>query len=267
MKQYLRFADYALWLAIIVLQCVVFLSALRRGLGKCLPRFTGYIGFVSVRSLVLFAVSQFLVYRIYFWAFYAGVALEVVLLFFVIYEIFQGSFQPLESVPRSAIPAICTIMSILAALAVSLAISNPASRHLPRIANLLNTLDRSSDIIIACALWTIVMYARHLGIPWRSRVAGIARGLLIGISIQAITVMAIGFVKFQAGMWFSRIGMVGNIAALVIWLRAVRAQEIPIVLPAPEVLTKLQMVVGEMRSGVLAMKKQPRRAAQVHSTE
>jgi hypothetical protein len=247
MKQYLHLLDYTFWWAIIGLQCLVAFTAVRRGLARTLPRYLLFITFVSVKSLGLFAIAQLLPYRVYFWGFYAGIAAETILLLFVVYEIFANSFEPRASLPPRTIARLVIALVSAATLCLTYALWTPASRpNFPKYVDVLNTLDRSASIVVACSLWTLVMYARSIGIPWRSRVAGIARGLLVNLSVQAFAITAIGFSSPAVGMWFSRIGMAGYIVALGLWLRAVLQREVAAVLPAPEKLKALRTVVAHM---------------------
>jgi hypothetical protein len=248
MKQYLHLIDYSFWAMIIGLQCLVAFVAIRRGLARTLPRYLNFVTFVSLKSICLLLVAQLFPYRVYFWSFYAGIAAETVLLLLVLYEIFANTFNPRESLPANTIARLATIGAAIVTVCLAYALWTPASRpNFPKYVDLLNTLDRSASIVVACSLWSLVMYARWLGIPWRSRVAGIARGFLLNLSVQAFAITAIGFASPALGMWFSRVGMAGYVAALGLWLRAVLQREVVAVLPAPEKLKALRTVVAQMR--------------------
>jgi hypothetical protein len=101
---------------------------------------------------------------------------------------------------------------------------------------------------VALSFWSVVFYARKLGIPWRSRMAGIAAGFLFFLTIQSITTAALGFAPQS---WFgalSRIGLVSYLASLFVWLRAVQRKEAKVQLPTPEALLQLRAAVEQMQN-------------------
>jgi hypothetical protein len=255
LKSYLYWVDQALWMAnALFLWVVLVVSAARRTRGS-LPRFFIFLTFVAVETGLLLAIGQLLPYSIYFWSFYIGQAGETALLVIALYEVFYKTFAPLESLPPKTMARLCTFVATAAIVTLTWGIWNPASHHnFPWYVDLLSTANRSSGIVVACSLWTVVMYARAIGIPWRSRIAEVARGFLVYLSIQAVTTTVTGYAGQASTLWCNRVAMLAYLVALGIWLQAVLQKEIPVILPAPHALTSLRGAVARLRMQAVSLR-------------
>jgi hypothetical protein len=248
MKQYLQLSDYALWMAIVALQWYLLVVAIRRGIGKLAPRYVLFVAFVSLKSTSLFLISRYLSYPAYFWAFYLGMAAETFLLVCVLHDIFRSVFDPLGSLPPRAVGKLVTSVALIMTAALTLAMWSPAVNSDAAVA-LLRTVHRSAEFVVALSLWSVVFYARALGIPWRSRIAGIASGFLFYLTVQSLVTAAIGLdLGLTAVTWLSRIGIISYLISLVVWVLAVRRQEAAVALPTPAALGKLRSLVAQTRS-------------------
>jgi hypothetical protein len=247
MKQYLHFFDYALWIAIAALQLLLLVTAIRKGLARVTPAYVAFLSFVAMQSSALLAISHFLAYRVYFWAFYFGAATEAALLLWIVYDVFRNVFDPLSSLPPRSVAKVVAGAAIIAAISITLAIWKPAVQPDP-LAALARTFQRTTNFIVSLSFWSLVVYARKLGIPWRSRMAGIAAGFLFFLTIQSITTAALGFTPRS---WFgtlSRIGIISYLASLIVWVRAVQRQEEEVQLPTPAAVAKFRSLVAHARS-------------------
>lgn len=247
MKQYLHLFDYAAWIAIATLQWMLLVLSIRNGLARVAPAYLAFVAFVTLQSIALLAISQFMAYSVYFWVFYFGVAVETAILFFVVYDVFRNVFDPLSSLPPRTIARLVSTVAIIASLAITLAIWKPAVRP-DALAALARTFQRTTNFVVSLSFWSVVFYARKLGIPWRSRMAGIAAGFLFYMTIQSITTAAMGFAPQSLFGTLSRIGIVSYLASLLVWLHAVQRKEARIELPTPEALLQLTAAVWQMRN-------------------
>jgi hypothetical protein len=248
MKAYLLLPDYILWVAIVGLQWCLLVLAIRHGIGRVAPRYVIFIGFLSVQSTLLFLVSRYLTYSAYVWAFYLGMGIETLLLVLVLYDIFRSVFDPLGSLPPKIVAKIASQVVAIAAAALTLAIWKPAVSP-DAVLSFLRTFHRSAEFIATLSLWSVVLYARALGIPWRSRVAGLASGFLLYLTVQSLITAAIGLNPGRAVIsWLSRTGIISYVVSLVIWILAVRRQEAVVQLPTPAALGKLRVLISEARS-------------------
>jgi hypothetical protein len=254
MKQYLHLLDYAIWIAIATMQWMLAIISLRKGLARFSPAFFAFISFATIQSLVLLGISQFAAYRFYFWAFYFGALLETGILFFVVYDVFRNVFDPLSSLPPRTVAKAVAGIALITAVSITLAVWKPAIGP-DAIAALARTFQRTTNFLVSLSFWSLVFYARKLGIPWRSRTAGIAAGFLFYMTVQSITTAALGYAAQSRFGSLSRIGTISYLASLFVWLRAVQRKEAEAELPTPEALLQLSAAVGQIQNaaGKLAM--------------
>jgi hypothetical protein len=248
MKSYLQLLDYVLWIVIVVLQWCLLLVAVRSGIRRHAPRYVVFLTFLSLQSTTLFLVARYLSYSAYVWAFYAGMAAETFLLVLVVHEIFRSAFDPLGSLPPRTVAKLAASIVLISTVGLTLAVWKPAINS-DAVVALLRTFHRSAEFVVALSLWSVVIYARALGIPWRSRVAGIALGFLLYLTIQSVVTAAIAVNPGRLAVtWLSRIGIVSYLGSLTVWMVAVRRQEVPVELPTPAALGKLRSLVAHARS-------------------
>jgi hypothetical protein len=247
MKHYLHLFDYAVWLAVASLQWTLLAVSLRKGMARLAPSYIAFLVFATIESTALTVIAQFMPYPVYFWAFYFGVALETALLFFVVYDVFRNVFDPLSSLPPRTVARLVYAVAIIAAVSITLAIWKPAVRP-DALAALARTFERTTDFIVSLSFWSVVFYARKLGIPWRSRMAGIAAGFLLYLTSQSVTTAVMGFAPQSWFASLNRIGIVSYLASVFMWLHAVQREEAKVELPTPEALLQLTAAVGQMRS-------------------
>lgn len=267
MKQYLHLFDYAVWIAIATLQWMLALISVGKGLARNAPGYVAFVSFAAFQSMVLLSIAQFTAYAVYFWAFYLGAAVEAAILFFVVYDVFRNVFDPLASLPPRTVAKAVAGIALIAALSITLAMWKPAVRP-DAMAALASTFQRTTNFVVSLSFWSLVLYARKLGIPWRSRMAGIASGFLFYLTIQSITTAVLGFAPMTWFTTLSRIGIVSYLASLLVWLRAVQLQEAKAELPTPEALLQFSAAVGQMRdaAGRLAVQRKTRWQADEQST-
>jgi len=258
-KQYLHLLDYGLWTAIMALQWCLLVLAIRREISRILPRYVLFLAFLCFQSTWLVAVSQSLSYRWYFWSFYAGMAVEHTLLLFVVYDLFREGFAPLASLPPNTFPNLVTWLLSLVIIAVGFFVWKPGKSIDMQFA-LVRNLARTAQITVAGCLWAVIVYARLLRIPWRSRVAGIARGFLVYLSIQSFTSAAMSFANARSeswNMWLGRTSIVSFLVALLMWLVALRRRDVAVELPTPGSLLFLKNLVRRNREDALTLSTSP----------
>lgn len=257
MKLYLLSFDYVLWWITIALQWAAILVSVYSKLGQQAPRFMLYLWFLCIKSSILVWVSLAFPYATYFWCFYAGVAIDTALLLMVVHEIFRSTFDPLGVQPPGTIARLTGMMIVATSVVITIGIWKPAatSSFVDSLTSLLRTIHRTVIFSIALALWSLVMYARSLAIPWRSRIAGIAAGLLFYISIESIIRGGQSFAPHSWFIWFDRSLGACSLVMLGMWIRAARRpEEIAMDLPTPSALKKVSMALTEMRSAIKVAK-------------
>jgi hypothetical protein len=247
-KQYLGSLDFYFWIATLILQLSLAISALRRGAAKWAPRYFAYLVFCTLFQAGMFLTAQLLPYAVYVEAYFTGTLVSSVLLALVVYDIFRLAFDPLTSLPPRFLARLGASVVFFGGGATALAFWRPAI-SLNAFFALCRTFERTSYTIVALSLWCVVMYARSLGIPWKSRIAGIAQGFLLYLSVESIRVAIFGFAPqswFAPLDWIARLAYAGTV---LIWLGAVRRpEEVAAQLPTPEGLLSLRSWLMQMRT-------------------
>jgi hypothetical protein len=258
-KTYLHLLDYVLWIVTIISECLLLVVAIRRGAGRALPRYVLYVGFLCFQASLLFAISQFLPYRFYFWTYYAGMAVETCMLMVVLYDVFRGVFDPLNSLLDRTVANLIASVVVISAVAITLAIWRPAVTT-DSVTVFVRTFHRTTGFVVALSFWSLVMYARSLGIPWRMRIAGITGGFLLYLSVNSFTVAAVGYAPQSWFPWLDRIGNAAFLASVFVWMNAVQRKEEEEELQTPEALLQLRAAVEQMRNatGKLAVQRKTR---------
>lgn len=252
MKHHLNALDYALWLTMIGLQFTSWLFSLSAGLQRLHPRFVFYLGFLCVKSSMLLVVSLALPYSWYYWSFYAGIAIETLLLLLVVYEIFRNTFAPLGVLRPGTIARLAGWMIVTTAVFITIGIWRPAptSSFADSVTALLRTTHQTVTFSVAVALWSLVMYARGLAIPWRSRTAGIAAGFLFCLSAESFVRAGQSMAPHAWFIWFDRLLAVVFLVTLALWILATRRpEETATELPTPDVLRSIAWSLGTFHHG------------------
>jgi hypothetical protein len=154
-------------------------------------------------------------YTIYFYAYWSFYAIEAILSFCVIRELFLVALEPLEGLQRLGLILFRWVVTIAAivALAVSL---GPAHSMKYYVINVVGELQRCQSILQLCLMVFLYTVARPLGITGRSKVFGVSAGF---------SVLALADLLYSG--WFSRIALDSSLnmfhaaslsIALVFWI-------------------------------------------------
>src|SRR5438309_8757135 len=86
MKNYLSSADVAIWIALIVAKLFLCLCLAKRHALRRLPWFSAYVFTSTAKSLLLLAFTFWSSYTVYYYAYYAGSQIQLVLAVFTLLE-------------------------------------------------------------------------------------------------------------------------------------------------------------------------------------
>jgi hypothetical protein len=156
--------------------------------------------FVTLFPLVVFHLfSADLRYSIFFFAYWSFYAVEAVLSFCVIRELFLIALEPLEGLQRLGLMVFRWVVTIAALVAIAVSFGPHTSMKL-YISNVVGELQRCQSILQLCLMLFLYTVARPLGITGRSKVFGVS----VGFSVLALADL------LYSG-WFSRIALDSSI--------------------------------------------------------
>lgn len=205
-----------LWCAQPILQSVVAVVLWRRKIYKQFPVFFSYL----LVQLVIFAMTFPLygrdgAYRFYFWLFWFGAAVNAILGFKVIHEIFQDVFRPYHALKDLGTPVFKWAGLVMLLVSVVVAASNSFGQD--PVIHAVTTLERSVRIVQFGLILFLILFSRFLGVSRRQAGFGIGLGfgLIAGTELMLLAMLSGGLVE-RGSMNF--INMLACNISILIWM-------------------------------------------------
>ena len=211
----------ALWLAAAVMKAVLAVLLTTKKLYRRYPLFYAFAVYnVLLNACLLLANTN---YRAYFYTFWAGRVLDVVLGFAVIYEIFVQLFARYDALRR--ITSVLFKWTAVALLLIGVLLASSPSADSNHLQGVLYVAERSVAVIQTGLLIFLFVFASTFGISWRHYIFGISVGfgILGSISLAALVVRT--QIGGSATNIFNIVQMAAYMGAQAIWLIYLAAQE------------------------------------------
>jgi hypothetical protein len=204
-----------LWCAQPILQSVVAVVLWRRKLHKQFPVFFLFLLAQVANFAVIFPLWLTGNYKLYFWPFWLGEAVNAVLGFKVIHEIFLDVFRPYHTLKDLGTLLFKWAGVVMLLVSVVVAFSNSFDRNL--LWHILTTLQRSIRIVQLGLILFLLLFSRFLGVSRKQVSFGISLGFgfLAGVELLLMALNSGGFVTFEN---LNLINMVTYILAIFVWL-------------------------------------------------
>lgn len=220
------FLWHYLWLAPHVLQILIAVVMVRRGLVREFPVFFAYTVFQVVEENTLFIMDHSTaVSSLHFWyAHWAGLAIDVLLRFAIIAEVFSSVFRNyprLKDLSRIFLLGVAFVL-LFVAVVVAARAPEDGTRH---IISRIHVLDLSVSVMQSGLLLMVVGFSSFLGLSWRNFAYGIAFGLGIFSSVDLATEALRVWTGPLAGVAFDLVTMATYHCCVVIWLAYLLAPE------------------------------------------
>ncbi len=176
----------ALWIAHPILQLAVGIAMIRHKLHRLFPVFFAYICFQILAFGILFPMSSQWVsasYQLFFYSYWSCAAINLVLGFMVIYEVFLDVFRPYYTLKDLG-----TVLFKWAALVMSLvgfvvAASSPTGDQGP-IVQAVITVTRCVRVSQVGLVLFLLVFARYLGVSWKQHSFGLSLGLGLSAGVE-----------------------------------------------------------------------------------
>jgi hypothetical protein len=206
----------ALWIAHPILQLVVGVAMFRRKLYRSFPIFFSYICFQILAFAVLFPMRLRASYIEYFFTYWACAAINLVLGFMVIYEIFLDVFRPYRTLKDLG-----SVLFKWAALVMSLvgfvvAASSPLGDQGP-IVQAVMTVTRCVRVAQVGLILFLLVFSRYLGVSWKQHSFGLSMGLGLSAGVELGT-LAFHVSGHASQSTADSINLVVYNVAILIWL-------------------------------------------------
>ena len=219
----MNFLMYITWLLGPLLEAALLVVMVRGGARSRFPRFFAYILFQVLKSLVLFVVYQYYADN-YFYAYWTGNALSVLLSLTVLDEIWRSLFhgyEGIQSLGSTLFRWACAVMILIAIVGAATFQQSSADRVVTAVL----ALDRSMRQMQCGVFLLVLLLSRSLKNSWRDHVFGIALGFgaFAAVELALVTILS----RFGDGhiASVSLIKSVTYTAVLSLWIGYLRRPE------------------------------------------
>jgi hypothetical protein len=204
-----------LWCAHPVLQSILALAMWRRGLHKQFRVFFSYILLQIVIFGVTFPLWRSGNYEWFFWTYWAGAAVNAIVSFKIIHEIFLDVFRPYHSLKDLGTIIFRWAGTVMLMVAAVVAFSN-SPKYAP-VVHAVTTLQRSVRFVQFGLIVFLILFSRYLGVSRRQHSFGIALGFgfFAGTELLLLALSSGGLLHQQGLAVFNTIMF--NLA-IVIWV-------------------------------------------------
>ena len=176
----------ALWIAHPILQLVVGAAMFRHKLHRLFPVFFAYICFQILAFCVLFPMSSQWVsasYPVFFWSYWSCAAINLVLGFMVIYEIFLDVFRPYYTLKDLGSVLFKWAALVMSLVAFVVAASSPPGDQGP-IVQAVITVTRCVRVAQVGLILFLLVFSRYLGVSWKQHSFGLSLGLGLSAGVE-----------------------------------------------------------------------------------
>ena len=207
--------DLCLWCAQPAVQSVVAVVLWRRNLHKKFPAFFIFLIVQDVNFAVLFPLWLAGNHTLYFWLFWLGEAVNAVLGFKVIHEVFIDVFRPYHTLKDLGTLLFKWAGVVMLLVSVIVAFSNSSDSS--PLVHAVTTLHRSVRVVQFGLILFMLLFSRFLGVSRKQISFGISLGfgLFAGTELILMALNSGGFVK--AGL-FNAINLVTYFVATLLWV-------------------------------------------------
>jgi len=168
--------ELALWIAQPILQSGVAGAMFWRKSHRSFPRFFNYIIFQIASFIVLFPIFKWVGYEQYFYVYWSYSAINLVLGFMVIYEVFLDILRPYPTLQDLGAVLFQWAALVMLLVAVVVASSSPASIQGPLVQAIV-TVQRCVRVVQVGLILFLLVFSRYLGVTWRQHSFGVSLGL------------------------------------------------------------------------------------------
>jgi|SRR5580658_1307965 hypothetical protein len=204
-----------LWCAQPILQSAVVAILWRRNLHKQFPVFFVFLLAQVANFVIILPLHLAGAHKMYFVFFWLGDAVNAVLGFKVIHEIFIDVFRPYHTLKDLGTLLFRWAGVVMLLVSVVVAFSN-SSDQTPLL-HALTTLERSVRVVQLGLILFLLLFSRFLGVSWRQVSFGISLGfgLFAGVELLLLALNSGGIVGQRL---LNLIDMVTYVCSILIWL-------------------------------------------------
>ncbi len=178
------------------------------------PFFTFYAIFNLAHTLVALGLRTNP--KTYFYVYWIGEAISIILGFLVLYEVFKSIFNQHSALRKIATLIFTISLVVLASVALFILI-HAGPRLTGNLSRSVIVLEEATRTIEVGLLAVLFMCAGAFGLHWRQSVFGIALGLGIFVSVELIAVTMRSQASPAANNEFAIVRILAYMTSLIVW--------------------------------------------------
>ncbi len=210
MKNYISWADLAMWMALFVGQVVLCLCIWKKRFLARLRWFSILTFFATAKDLLLFAIAFRTSYSTYYYAFYIGNYIESALVFLTLIECGRQVLPGLNLPQKEK--ALAWLLTALGAVVIFAALWPMRS-----VANE-KRIEVGAYLAIGVVFIFVAAYSRYLGLYWSRLLAGITATLGLLYLVEGSMEAIIGHYPSAVVLLVRQINGIANILAVITWI-------------------------------------------------
>jgi hypothetical protein len=229
-----------LWFSGIATQLALGVILLSRASYKRFPWFAAYVVQFNVAALILMGIAFTGHAQTYSDSFYLSATIDALLSIMVVGELSVVTFGP-----RTKRPRLLTLYMGGAMAVAYLIVGTAGSLFMAE-----NPWRRGAQLMLALAtatLWVMVLCKERLELYWSDRARGIARGMLLYLTVNMLTAFMNGCVTHATAELAGIGSQAAYLIATILWIKAFWPEQPPLTPPTPEELLLLRATLDDGR--------------------
>lgn len=206
---------HGLWVASFATQALLGVVLLAKRTYRIFPFFTAYVVCNFASAVVCYSLKNKGI--AYFYAFWVGELVTIILGFAIVFEIFQHFFSVHSGLRKLASLSFRIALALLIGVGIIIVLARTSA--VPnRIATAVLTLEQAARTIEVGLVMFLFVFFAAFGLHWRQQVFGIALGVAIFASVELIVITMHLYFGVSSAPSLNVIEMLAFDTSLLIWI-------------------------------------------------
>ncbi|HEX3094445.1 MAG TPA: hypothetical protein VHW72_17545 [Candidatus Angelobacter sp.] len=206
-----------LFIGITALECFLAIMLLRWDAWKRYPVMSAYLTWQAAGGLANLLIALFGTAMPYFFSYYVGTILLNLIAFAVALELYYKIFDPRIGLFAWGRRHVVIIISVSLAMAIMIG-RLFAARNGGSLTRTMMTVNEVMTVALWATFCILCIYSRSLGFTWRPRVAGIAMGFILYLTVSVICIFISTRFSLSTALISNQLKATAEFLAMAWWL-------------------------------------------------
>jgi hypothetical protein len=206
-----------LFIGVTALECFLAIMLLRWDAWKRYPVMSAYLTWQAAGGLANLLIALFGTAMPYFFSYYVGTILLNLIAFAVALELYYKIFDPRIGLFAWGRRHVVIIISVSLAIAIMIGLLF-AARNGGSLTRTMATVNEVMNVALWATFCTLGIYSRSLGFTWRPRVAGIAMGFILYLTVSVICICISARFSLSVALIAHQVEAAAEFLAMAWWL-------------------------------------------------